>query len=301
MNERSRHEARTPDEERATRAIREAPVPSADADFRARLREDFVSGAIEVRGTREKRERARRPVVRFPATGRRGRAGMWIAASLAVAASLAIVAGFFNQGHRWWVAGARGEGVAMIDGRPVPMSNRDALDRALVPGAQVILPAGAEIDLCSDGLLGMQLTDEADVTLPKPPNRWFDRNAEMHVRKGEVRFATGIQFPGARLRIHTPEAAVEIAGTTFAVIAQTNGTCVCVLDGVAKVGRLVNEASADMRPVSEGQLRFVYRDASTPSATDEMRPWERGLLARFRDSMRPWLVEGYKQGQEDVD
>lgn len=292
-------DVRNGDEERARRALADLPEPRADAAFRARLKEDFVSGAIEVRGTREARERARRPVVRFPSAGRRGPAGIWAAVAVAAAASFVLLAGTLNQGHRWWVAGARGDGVVLVNGQPITIADRTALDRAIVPGAEIEIPAGAEIDLCSDGILGMQLTDGADLTVPPTPHRWFDRRSELHIRKGEVRFTTGSQFPGSHLQIHTPDAAVEIVGTTFAVIAQTNGTCVCVLEGVAKVGRLVNEKGADMEPIPGGHLRFVYRDARTPSALDDMRPWERGLLAQFRESMKPWLMADYKGGKDD--
>lgn len=300
MNQRM-EETKDMNEDRVRRAIQSAPAPKTDADFRARLREDFVSGAIEVRGTREKRERARRRVVIFPRTGHPGRTGMWAAAAVAMAAALVLIVGNMNQGHPWWVTGARGEGVAMIDGKPVPLSDHDALDRAIKPGSKLVLPAGAEVDLCSNGVLAMQLTERADITIPQPPRRWFNRRSEMQIRMGEVRFATGVYFPGAHMRIHTQDAAVEIVGTTFAVIAQHNGTCVCVLEGVAKVGRVVNAAGTDMQPVPGGHLRFIYRDANRPPGTDEMRPWERGLLSQFNESMRPWLAGEYKDGGDDDD
>ena len=300
MNERDEGMKGT-EEERVKRALQAAPCPQADAEFRARLREDFVSGAIEVRGTREKRERARRRVVAFPRGARPSRTGMWAGAAVAAAAALVLIVGYMNQGHRWWVTGARGEGTAMIDGAPVSMADREALDRAIKPGAEVLLPPGAEIDLCSNGVLAMQLTDEASLTIPPPPHRWFNRRSEMHIRMGEVRFATGVRFPGAHLQIHTNEAAVEIVGTTFAVIAQKNGTCVCVLEGVAKVGRVLNQRGTDMQPVPGGHLRFVYRDEQRPSALDDMRPWERGLLAQFDKSMAPWLSGEYKDGKDDDD
>ncbi|MGE5176196.1 MAG: FecR domain-containing protein [Hyphomicrobiales bacterium] len=301
MNERNEPKPRNEQEARVARLLHEAPEPGADPEYRARLREDFVTGAIEVRGTREARERARRPVVRFPGGSPKVRTGFWIAAAVATAAALAIVVGTLNQGPRWWIAGVRGEGQAMIDGRPIALSDREALDRAIKPGVEIELPAGAGIDLCSNGVLGMQLTERARITIPPPPHRWFGRSTEMHIRGGEVRFATGVDFHGAHLKIHTREAAVEVVGTTFAVITQSNGTCVCVLDGVAKVGRLVDEKGQDMVPVPGGRLRFVYADEKKPMALDDMRPWERGLLSNFRDSMRPWLVEGYKEGQQDVD
>jgi ferric-dicitrate binding protein FerR (iron transport regulator) len=276
------------DDQRARHALHDAPPPRSDDDFRARVKKDFVSGAIEVTGTREARGRARRKSLRLPSYGPRVRAGTWVAAGAAAAAAIVLVVGTLNQGPDWWVTGVRGEGMMTVDGQPVALTDRDAMRRLLVPGAEIALPKGAELDLCSDGTVALQLSTGASITLPPPPARWIGRDMELHARAGEIRFTTGPRFPGVDLWVHTPIAAIEVTGTTLAVIVQGNGTCVCVLEGTAKVGKLADGLPTDMQPVTGGNLRFIYK-GDRPSAMDEMRPWERTRLADFRQSQRPWL------------
>ena len=286
MNERP-DDRLSEEEDRARRALLDAPPPRADAAFRERLRESFVSGAIEVSGTREARDRARRKTspIRLP---RRSRAPVWIAASLAAAAALTIVVGTLNQGQKWMVTGVRGEGMVAVDGETVPLSDRTALNRLIVPGAEVKLPEGVEIDLVSDGVMALQLSRRTDLTIPPPPTRWINRRSEIHVRYGDIRVTTGRRFHGTRLNVVTPEAAVEVVGTTLAVIVQTNGTCCCVLEGTAQVGRMAENGPTDMQPVTGGHLRFVWKENRPPSS-DHMRDMERVKLAEFRDAQRPWL------------
>ncbi len=286
MNERP-DDRLTEEEDRARRVLLDAPPPRADAAFRERLRDAFVSGAIEVSGTREARGRARRktsPIRLAP----RSRAPVWIAASLAAAAALTIVIGTLNQGQKWMVTGVRGEGMVAVDGETVSLSDRAALNRLIVPGAEVKIPDGVEVDLVSDGVLALQLSRRTDLTIPPPPTRWINRRSEIHVRYGDIRMTTGPKFHGTRLNVVTPEAAVEVIGTTLAVIVQTNGTCVCVLEGTAQVGRMAENGASDMQPVHGGHLRFVWKEDRPPSS-DHMRDMERVKLAEFRDAQRPWL------------
>jgi hypothetical protein len=279
----------TDEEELARRVLLEAPPPRSGASFRDRLRDEFISGAIEVSGTREARGRARRKLT--PIRGmvrRRRRASVWIAASLAAAAAVTIVIGTLNQGQKWMVTGVRGDGSVAVDGETVPLSDRAALNRLIVPGAEVKIPEGVEIDLVSGGVMALQLTRRTDLTIPPPPTRWINRRMEMHVRYGDIRMTTGPDFHGTRLNVFTPEASVEVVGTTLAVIVQTNGTCVCVLEGAARVGRMTPNGPTDIQPVRGGRLRFVWKENRPPSS-DHMRDMERIRLAQFRDAQRPWL------------
>ena len=288
MNERP-DDRLSEEEERARRALLEASPPRADVAFRERIRDEFVTGAIEVSGTREARGRARRKTIPIRGLQPRKRAPVWIAASVALAAALTIVVGTLNQGQKWLVTGVRGEGTVAVDGDYVALSDRTSLNRLLVPGAEVKIPDGVEIDLLSGGVMALQLTRRTNMTIPPPPARWINRRIEMHVRYGDIRVTTGPKFHGTHLEVVTPDAAVDVTGTTLAVIVQTNGTCVCVLEGTAKVGRVVaGVGPTDMQPVSEGRLRFVWKGDRAPS-TDHMREMERIKLAEFRDAQRPWL------------
>ena len=287
MNERP-DEQPTEEEERIKRALLEASPPAAPPTFRERLKESFVSGAIEVSGTAEARGRARRKAAPVRGLSPRSRAPVWVAAAAAAAALLTIVIGTLNQGQKWMVTGVRGEGTVSVDGQPVSLSDRTTLNRLLVPGAEVKLPDGVEIDLVTGGTMALQLTRRAEMTLPPPPARWINRRTEIHVRYGDIRVTTGPKFQGSRLEVITPDADVDVTGTTLAVIVQTNGTCCCVLEGEARVGRMAAGVPTDMQPVTSGRLRFIWK-GNRPPSFDHMRDMERIKLAEFRDAQRPWL------------
>lgn len=278
--------------ERARAALRSCPPLRADAAFRERLKQEFVSGAIEVTGGKERRPRANGHgrIAPFSERRRRVPAVVWAAACLAAAAALVVVFGALNRGPTWWVTAARGDGSVRVDGQPVDLNDRDAMRRLMVPGAEIEVIGNAELDLCSNGVLAVQLAPGTSMTLPPPPARWFGRRTELHARSGELRLTTGPKFPGVQLAILSPTAAVEVKGTTFAVIIEEAGTCVCVYDGTALVGRQRGGEFTDMSAVPGGMRRYVYKDERASDLHD-MRDEERVKLASFRESQRPWLEE----------
>jgi ferric-dicitrate binding protein FerR (iron transport regulator) len=271
-----------PAEERARAALRAVSPEPPDAEFRERLKREFVSGAIQVTKGRE------RVVAHFPVRRRKPPMVAWAAASLAAAAALVFVVGALNRGPSWWVTAARGEGAIKVDGQTVALADRDAMRRLLVPGAEIETAENAELDLCMNGVLAVQLTPGTRMTLPPPPGRWFGRRCELYARGGEIRVTTGPKFAGDRLAIMSPNAAVMVTGTTFAVIMEDAGTCVCVFEGNAAVGRMRAGALAEMSHVPGGSRRYVYKDARPPE-TKEIREDERVKLAQFRESQRPWM------------
>jgi len=259
------------------------------------VKQEFVSGAIQVSGSKLRRARAdidaasgmKGPIFRAPR--RRGvPVAAWVGASLAAAAALVVIFGAMNRGPTWWVTAARGEGEIRVDGQTVALDDRDAMRRLLVPGAEVEVTGNAELDLCSDGVLALQLTPGTRMTLPPPPARWVGRHTELYARAGELRVTTGRKFKGVQLAIMSPTAAVQVTGTTFAVIIEDAGTCVCVYEGTAMVGRHRGGEFADMRAVPGGMRRYVYLDERSSDLHD-MREDERAKLASFRESQRPWL------------
>lgn len=290
----------TAEAERARAALRGAPPVRADTAFRERLKQEFVSGAIEVTGSRIRRLRANgeaagaRPAVKIASFPKRPRGVptlAWIGASLAAAAALVVVFGAVNRGPTWWVTAARGDGTVRVDGQTVALDDRDAMRRLLVPGAEIEVTGNAELDLCSNGVLAMQLSPGTRMTLPPPPGRWLGRRTELYARSGELRVTTGRRFPGAQLAVMSPTAAIEVRGTTLAVIIEDTGTCVCVYEGTAMVGRLRGGEFADMHAVPGGMRRYVYKDERTADADlHDMRDEERVKLASFRQSQRPWLM-----------
>jgi ferric-dicitrate binding protein FerR (iron transport regulator) len=269
----------SPEEKRASEAVRSLAPPPADAGYRARLKQEFASGALVAAAPSEGVRPLPVPFYRRPAL-------RWAALPVAAAAALVAVS-TLNQGPRWELISSRGEGVAVIDAVPVPMNHADELARRLKPGVRLRLPEGAELEIASRGQIAMQITPGTDVTLPEPPGRWFGRHARAGIAEGDLRITTGSGFRGARLEVETPEAIVEVTGTTLAVICEPGGTCVCVLEGrVTVAGRGEGTKVA----VSEGRRRFVFNDARPPEVAG-IRPAEDVMLRQFRAERRA-VMEG---------
>jgi ferric-dicitrate binding protein FerR (iron transport regulator) len=280
-------EAHSPDELRARGAVRDLSRPEADAEYRARLRAAFVAGAVESRLAGVATTEAPDPV-RFgagdPATRARVLRGPWTsrpssrwAMAAAAAAVLLVAIVQLDRPAPWQITDVAGEGIAVVDGRAVPLNHRDELARALRPGARVIVPSGTRIELMSPGNLMVQMLSGTEAVVPQPPSRWFRRTVRGEITTGQWRITTGPAFRGARMMVMTPEAAVELTGTTLAVIREPHGTCVCVLEGAVKVG----PRDGARATVEAGYRRFMFADGRDES--DEMREDERAALGAMKD------------------
>lgn len=268
--DRSDHPTR--EEARARDALRGLAPPSADAAFRERLKRDFVAGRIG----------ALRPLA-LPVPWHRRFA--WRLVLVPAAAALLVVTVWLaDRGPGWSVMGTTGDGVAVVDGAPVPLTDRAGLARRMRPGARLAVPVGAEIELASASGLVVQVTSGTDFTLPATPGRWLNRRVVAAVERGEIRVTTGVAFRGARLRVDTPEAVVEVTGTTLAVICEPTGTCVCVFEGVVRVGA----RGGSVETIPTGRRRFLFNDGRAPE-TAAIRPMENTKLGMFRDGRREWL------------
>jgi len=256
------------DEARVLEQLRTAAPPVAGAAFRERLKREFVSG-----------EFAASRVVALPAPPRRHRA-RWVV-GFAAAATVTIVAAALNQPPRWTAMPSSGTGQVVVNGVSLPVRDTAELTRRLTPGSRVRLQGGEELNLVSSGLLAIQLSPGTELILPSPPGRWFGRAARATVDRGLVRLTTGRRFGGAHLAITTPEATVHVTGTTLAVIAESTGTCVCVLEGIAHV----HPHKGTMTRVSPGTRVDIARGTREPHA-GEMRLAERPKLLDLRDRLK---------------
>lgn len=264
----------TGEQQRARDTVRSLRVPTADPAFRARMRSEFVSGRIVALSSRRPR----------PAWFRSPRLAFGLMPLAAAAALVAVLVA--NRGPEWHVVSSRGEGIAIVDGRPVPMGHADALAGHIRAGVRVRVPESAEIEIQSAAGLAIQIAAGSDFSLPNPPGRWFGRAITAELRAGELRITTDPTFHGARMAVITPETHVEITGTTLAVIREPAGTCVCVLEGRVMVGAV----PAEMVAVEQGRRRFVFADGR-PSEEAEMRPAEHQALPVFRDTHRARIAE----------
>jgi hypothetical protein len=182
---------------------------------------------------------------------------------------------------------ASGAGIAVIDDQPVPMNHIEELRARLKPGARVRIPSGSALEIANAGNLAIHLDPGTDAILPRAPGRWLWRAASAEVRAGELRITTGPNFRGGRLTVWTPAARVKVTGTTLAVICDPEGTCVCVFDGVVRVGR----RSGPLLAVEHGRRGFVYNDRREPVAAP-IRETELVELGTFRARSREVLEAG---------
>ncbi len=252
--------------------LRAVRPPIADPHFREHLRRDFISGEIGP---------ARRPAPLPPARPRH--TVRWLT-GVAAAAAVVIVASALNQPPRWRALPSGGSGQLIVNGTAIPVRETAELTRRMQPGSRVRLECTHDLDIVSSGVLAMQLSPGTEIVLPRPPGRWFGRFAEGSVEEGLLRLTTGRRFHGAHLAISTPEAAVQVTGTTLSVIAEPGETCVCVLEGQARVGARQSE-KGEMRPVPSGTRCEVLRESGA-IRTGDMRESERPKLADLRDRMQ---------------
>ena len=266
-------ERMTAEETRARDAVRALSRPVPRASFRARLREEFTTGTLE--------SSAPAVVLRLP--WHRRATTRWGATAIAAAAAFLVVV-LANRAPAWKLESVRGSGIVVVDGTPVPTAHADDLARRMKPGAFVQLPAEVQLELVSRGTLAVQVTGGTHASVPSLPGRWFSRHAAAEVREGEIRVTTGSAFHGAALAIETPEARVQVVGTTFAVICEPAGTCVCVMEGRLMVGA----RGGAMSPVLAGSRRYVFADGR-PEESADMRATEHeplgDLRARMKDAM----------------
>jgi hypothetical protein len=268
----------TAEQSRARDEVRALRGPAADPAFRARLRQSFVEGTVAAPARRTTRI----------LTGPFQPVAPWRWALVpAAAAALLIAVSVMNRGPDWSVVHAGGEGVVIVDRRPIPVAHvTEQLASLLRPGAMIELGDAVELELAIPGGAVMQITPGTQLTLPRSPGRWYERVQPFEVRNGEIRLTTGPRFHGARFEVATPEAAVEIVGTTLAVIREPAGTCVCVYEGTVRVG----PRGQTPMPVEHGMRRFVFNDGREPELA-AIRPIEGVKLAEFREQRRAMLEE----------
>ena len=257
-------------ERRVRDLVRSLPPSEATPEYRARLRHAFVHGSLPG------------PASRWVTP--RGRQAVATAGVIAIALVVAGLVAWLGRPPAWRLEAWRGDGEFVVDGRVFAATALDAAAADLPPGARVQLRGDVEVELLSAGNLALQLVSGADVTLPRLPGRWLPRRVIASVWGGEVRIATGPRFRGAVLRIVTPEADIEVTGTTLAVIRDSTSTCVCTFAGSVRMAPIGGTPQA----VIAGKRRFIYNDGRTPALVD-IDAMESMKLQMFHDGAAPKL------------
>lgn len=236
------------------------PRRPAPAAFHAGLRSQFVRDAIPAPSSR----RRLRPIV--------------VAGAFSTAAAAALLAvAILGRGPAWELASVSGSGVARIGGAEVPLSAPDLVARRLRAGAEVVLPADAQIDLRLPGIALLQITGGTRTVVPGRPGGWLARSIATSLASGELRLSTGPGFAGRRLTVVTPEVRVLVEGTTLAVLRDQDASCVCVFEG-----RVAMAGAGATDTVRAGTRRSVFRNGGPP-LLEPIRPMEAMKLGMLRD------------------
>ncbi|MBD3160526.1 MAG: hypothetical protein GF346_00270 [Candidatus Eisenbacteria bacterium] len=261
---------RTAAEERAREAVRCLPQPPASPHFRLALKERFVAGEVpaapdlrEVRPVRRRLLGLPRPV------------GIAVL-PLAAAAVLILVLGLLNRGPAWRIADSTAHGTLLVDGEPVALDSPGAAERVLRPGRRIAAGETGAVTLVCPERLVLRIPPGGEITLPRPPGRWFGRTVRCALTRGSVGISSGPEFTGARLLVATEDADVEVLGTTLAVILIPEGTCICVLDGVVRAAPKHGAGTA----VPAGRRCTVFHD-DRPPTLEEIDEAERETLLRI--------------------
>jgi ferric-dicitrate binding protein FerR (iron transport regulator) len=249
-------------EQRTAKWIRGLPPAEPDESFRKRLRSQFVSGEFETADA----ERKAQPSPR-----------LWWRWAVPVAAAVAVLVavGFFNRGPSLRVLDLAGSGEVRINGQATTLGD----GQILRPGAEIDVPDDETVDLIVQGIAVYEVAAGTRMTLPATPGRWFNRAVACSLFAGELRLKTGEDFAGSELRVYTPDGIVEVTATLLSVQCDLEGTCVCVLEGVARVG----VDAQDLEPVTpeDGTVEII-----------PVKPMHRDGVLEFNERVGGHLGDG---------
>ena len=263
---------KTPDEQELAKRIRDLPDVESDDSFREGLRSRFVHGELE--------NPAAEPRAYDPEPRRRW--WQWAVPVVGAAAAALVAIIILNSGPGLRVLDATDGSTVRIDGTPVILRTGQAL-RA---GAEVEVTQGDMIDLVARGVVLYEVTGGTRMTLPATPGRWFNRTVVCSIFVGELRLKTGAGFAGNELRVYTPDGIVEVTGTLLSIQCDAAGTCVCVLEGTARVG--VNED--DLEPVTPGNRKIMLRDGTVKIIP--VKPMHRDGVLDFSERVGDRIGDG---------
>lgn len=254
------------DERKIKEAIRSTGDVRADASFRERLKEEFRSGNIA--------EVASRP------DGAAVRTWPRLAWLLVPAAAVVVLVALLvpRSATTWSVQAIRGEGQIEIDGQAISSGTPELVAAALRSGARIRVPEGLSVDVRLDDVMILEFAGGTDATVPAEPAGDSGNTVIGTVHDGELRIKTGPGFPGSELRVMTPESLTVIVGTIVSVYKGDGYTCVCVLEGTARVG--IDDT--DLEDVPHDHLKYFFEDGEEPILTDISEDHAADLL-EFRD------------------
>jgi hypothetical protein len=258
----------TPEERRLQEAVRGLGEVRADEGFREGLRRAFVSGEIV-------------PDNVVPQDRRGNRRRLW-AAAIPVLAAIVYFLLLSGGQPSWRLKSVEGSGTIAVDGRPVDAADSAGLAALVRPGARFVVPETAELELVLGKVMVLGIIRDSDVTIPARKGG-LEKFHTATVDHGELLVKTGPAFPGEKMLILTSEGRIELTGTTIAVNKGDGFTCVCVLEGTARIG----EDPAALEEVPAGYRKVMFADGSPSIVVDILPDHEKDLKdfeSRNRDA-----------------
>ena len=228
--------------------------------FRNALRERFVSGIWDADAASTARDRFPLPAAgdRSPGLAPRGRLLRWLPAAAVLAAAAAAVFFFVLRpvGTPWRVVSVDDTARVSAAGHRLDLSEKDVL-AGLTDAEDGFLVADGNLRLSYGDSFRMQVQPGTRVALDR------SGGSALKLFRGEVFLQTFAGYPGEGLTVETPETMVSVHGTTLGVRADDEGTCVCVLEGLADV---YDVAEADHAAVGTCSRHLVFHDGTRPPA-----------------------------------
>ncbi len=171
-----------------------------------------------------------------------------------------------------------GKGKITVNGQVVDSDASGRLAELIQPRARIQVSEGTELDLLGGDVILFELASGSDATIPDRPRRWFTKPLESVLYEGELRLRTGPGFPGHQLRVQTSEGYIEVTGTAVSVYKSKDFTCVCVLEGTARIGK----DEARMENVAGGLSKVMF-SGDRPSVVHAIEPQHKEELLKFLD------------------
>jgi hypothetical protein len=210
-----------PDERRAREAVRGLSRPEAAPEFRARLREAFVTGALDG---------GPRPAVRRTAPAPLPLWRKLAPIAVGVAAIILLVVPYLRTPGLSLI-GVRGTNQIVLNGELVSCADLHPIQAALLPGCRIDVPEGAVVQLAREGELVMDL-EGVEFTFPGSPWPLVGHGMESTIKgDGTVRVATAPGFEGSRYRIHIGDADLVVRESVFTVSTRGGEIGIHVLEG----------------------------------------------------------------------
>jgi ferric-dicitrate binding protein FerR (iron transport regulator) len=270
---------------RLASALDGLPVPRAREEFRAKMRQDFLSAPFEALTEEEADdldsepeihvdeplrpdfsfERLRKPVAAVAAAAPSRRPWSVVAAVLTVAAAILIL-WLWPSENGWRVAPSSNFVKVRVDGDEFLPGAGARLAASLAVGSRIEVEGGS-LQLVLDQRFALSLSAGAAMQLVAIPPPAVRDDVILRQELGSLAIATGPGFTGSTLRVITTEAIVNVTGTQFVVdVYPGMGTCVCCCEGSVEVNRQPGSAEAVAALlVPNGQMGFLYSDGRESS------------------------------------